>query len=1263
MIYITFDTNIWIYSLSDSWKTENELDYLEYWLETGKVKVLLPEIIKAEWYRNRDENVKDRKKALYDFFNMAKDILPSAFYQEYATPDARNKIVDQQLERINQIINNADIITMSDNIPQMIVANGIDKKAPLHKKSSVADAIIIYSLFEYVEKHPYNQYYFVTNNTEDFYIKENKKYTQIHPDLKLNFDKLGIQPYKEFNRLRYDLVRKFSFPDDADFESKRNQNLKKQIQNQIYNPFYENLATDVSVLFTQNKKMLDFILNEKKPTKEQVIFVLSLIDSDSDYERHFYKKASGITWFEILLKKGIFKAKNISNNTPWLPVVFLKRLTRDVSSVELSGQIVNILKELSKRCTINSALGFEIVEILIHIPSKWIPIDIFKNVPLWIQDKNDYMTAAREISEKLLPKLAQEEPQEKNQEKITSIVKHLLMLQTEDSKSDESFSFDSRYTSPIERLLDVFNDELIDIIVSACPEQVIEFLIEQLKVIYYDYPNGLSFNIQEDGQEQTVKLKVCAKTKTIELTIPDSETSIQIDEFDKKGKRQLYDIINKQLLENSYHPIIVDDKTDSLQYSLNYLIKGHSFVSSGYGIEEYESEHQSDRVEIAFVVILRKIVNQYLIKETKQGLILLKHLFVNDEYGLAVIKQICLYIIGENWHLTNDIFEKVLTSGMIDRYFYGTYYDTDLWRLINRKQLDFNTNTLDALKKITDNPPSEGKYERPEYWQLKWYSALKDIPDFAPKYSLLSEQLNLDAKHFARVGRTQFFSGERSPITIEEFSEMTNSQITSYIIQFKPDKDFASPSISGLGRVFQDTVKANPSKFSKNTESFKSLSYVYIYYMLYGFYYAWQENKEFNWETVIDFISDYTTSEQFKNGKLQAEDDLRADESWVIGIAANLLGEGIKTDEKRFNLELLPKVKKILLIFSQHLKSEPTRDNNDFIGSSLNTTSGKVLRALIDYSLCNARNRTIDKKVLWEQDIKMVFDDALKNDVVDAFTLVGMYYRQFKYFADAWVLDKMTRIQTEGERNWKAFWNGYLFSGFIPNKRNYKSYTAHYERAIEQTSGESRQYRDGLGSHIASFYSWEYESLQDNGIVAVFCEKASTTLVLNFVSYLSDQKEYPSLLSSDEKTRFENRIVELWTYLTNRFKGKRDKTEIEILSRLSRFTRLISSLNSEIVDLVLLSSPLIDKSQNLYGLIKELLRLCNTGSPKETAKHVARILKTIPVDSFSFYLNEEMPDVLVFLLENGQKEIALKFCDDRVRLGDESFNVLIDRYK
>ena len=93
MIYITFDTNILIYALDDSWVFENQIEYIEDWISKGEVSLLIPDVILEEWSKHKIEQAEVRAKDLKKFFNTASRVLPGAFYREYNNPETIKLII------------------------------------------------------------------------------------------------------------------------------------------------------------------------------------------------------------------------------------------------------------------------------------------------------------------------------------------------------------------------------------------------------------------------------------------------------------------------------------------------------------------------------------------------------------------------------------------------------------------------------------------------------------------------------------------------------------------------------------------------------------------------------------------------------------------------------------------------------------------------------------------------------------------------------------------------------------------------------------------------------------------------------------------------------------------------------------------------------------------------------------------------------------------------------------------------------------------
>lgn len=1262
MIYITFDTNIWVYLLSESWGSENALDYLEHWIDTEQIAILLPEIIRDEWAKHRVIQPKKRKEQLKEFFDLADQILPTEFFKEYSTASAIDKIIDQQLERIDAIVNKAQWIPLSESVQSRIITDGVARKAPLHKKSSVADAIIIYSLFEYAKAQANNKYFFVSNNTDDFCQKEKGRYV-IHEHLKPEFNNLGIDYYKEFNRLKYDLSTKCNLTLEDDSISRKRQGLKNKIKSQIYNPHYESLATGVSELFSQNKKMLDFILEEDVPTKEQVIVVLSLIDSDEGYERYFYGKVRGKVWFNILHQKGIFKYKNNpENNGHWNPLLFLLRLANEEREHDIIQSILDFISNVSEKSNTNNInTWYYFIQILTTIPSKYIPIEIFKYVPKWISGENRYSSVVREICSKLIPKLYNETPKRENKKKIECIVKHFLSMSLDQEKQKDDFSFDSKYSTHLDNLMRIFDEELITIIADSCAKETILLLIDKLKFIYYDYPSGVSFSIKKETEKLRVKLAINIDKNEIEVFSENGE-SFLIQKFDRKTQSSLNKALASNLVKQGFD--IDSENNEHFDYTVQSLINGRSYMFGSYGVEEYRSNHNNHRVEIAFVAILLRLLNEYIKKQPKKGLSLLNALFSKNEYQLAVVRQVCFFVIGNNWAVTQELFSEKLARGEIEKYFHNSRYNTDLGRFLKGLQQDFDSSIVDKLDEIISHPPNDTEYETAKYWQLRWYSALRKNVAFEDKHKELSKELKLDDDHFDTLGRTQVFCGERSPIEVDELLKMSNIEIIDYVTDFKPKRDFNTPSVYGLGSVLQTAVKSDPQRFSEGIHDFSSLPSIYIYHIYSGFYRAWEDRKDIHWENVITFMLQYVEDERFYANKLRIEEDNRADADWCIGIFSNLLQEGMENDGHCLDVGLLPKVKKLLMIFASHLKSENNGSNDDAVNASLNSTSGKILRALINYSLFNARKNLSNSEVKWESDVRDVFEKAFENKVIDSIVSFGIYYPQFIFLSTEWSENKLEFFQTLKGKYWKAFWSGYLFSNYIPNKEDYSKYLAHYRRAIKTDDNDERLNRGRITQHITSFYFFGYDDLNSSSLVNEFCEQANAPIISRFINYVGNQKDYLSLLKTEEeKVEFENKIITLWKFLIKRFEKQQDEEGRELLSELLDLLSLMSELNSKITELILVSSPIIANSYRLVSLLDNLLRLCNSGFSEITAKYAGKIIASLPVGSLPLYDNREVKDILVFLFENKQKDIANKFCDDKVRLGDESFSVLIDKYK
>jgi hypothetical protein len=436
MLYLTFDSNIWIYLLDDSWKEYNPLDHLEHWIDEQHIKILLPEIISIEWNKHRDKEKENRQKQIKDFFSMADDILPSAFISIHRTPENIEGIVEEQFNRIDILINTkAEIIPATPELKIKVYEWGVLKKAPMHKKSSVADTIILFSLFAFAESNPQDDYMFISNNTEDFCIKENGNHL-IHPDLQLSFKKAKIIYRKTLEHLIHDLKEKL--PVTVDLEARKRERIKNKIRDRAFNPALMASLKSAKESYLENISMMDVALKNANPTREQITWVLGLMDEDRSYQSYFLKNVNSVAWFPILKNKGLFS--HVHNPAPievdkgfhipfWEPLNYLEKLSIGIengTNSEIIDDILKIITETSQNPKDNYMTWYNLIKVLAKLPNDKISVDTLYFIPTWLEGHFSNSLQSLAICEKILPKFLNENPTTDDVIKAEVIVKHIL---------------------------------------------------------------------------------------------------------------------------------------------------------------------------------------------------------------------------------------------------------------------------------------------------------------------------------------------------------------------------------------------------------------------------------------------------------------------------------------------------------------------------------------------------------------------------------------------------------------------------------------------------------------------------------------------------------------------------------------------------------------------------------------------------------------------------------------------------------------------
>jgi hypothetical protein len=1278
MIYLTFDSNIWIYCLDESWQIENHLDYLEPWIENGQVRLLLPKMVINEWEKHENKQVEERQKKLRDFFSMAEEILPSAFYTEFKEPAVQRSIIAAQLNRAKSLIYGSDVIPEYPEVNERIILDGIAKKAPMQKKSSVADALIVFSLIQYSKLNPGNHYFFVSNNTEDFYDKTSSP-KEIHHDLKPEFDSNNIKAFTNLDHLIFFLTTTYGLKIDENVSLKKRERIRNKIKERVYNPEYDKLTESGETSYIQNLDTINFILKERIPTKEQVIFVLALADSDPSFERDFYRRLDKISWFEILRRKGVYNP--INNPVPiqekesfsipfWELLTYLEKISIQIANGqhhEVIRDILSIIKSVSQKPVKNTNTWCVFTKILTNIPNEKIPIEILDFIPIWLKESFDTAILSLELCQKLLPKFLSSEPSKEDILKAELLLRHLFKIEIFEVSNQDSYGvYSEKYYSIVYLYYlqdSLIENKLTEKISAYCSNHVITGLADNIKKL--KSPKGINFSLKLNNNAYDVKAKL--ETENIILDIFDSKNPelkighSLIENFESMSVEQIRKAVIKSLKGFGLEYESNQDNTLNLNMLMNAITNGTYYSIIDNAISKLDDPYYgSENLIDVFSLIFRDLVNQRIKQNEQEGILLLKTLSVHSYYHFPFFKRIVLYVIGENWLVCKKLFWEIVEDNDPMHIFSNSIFEKDLYEMLNKNQEFFCDKEIEGLEKIIGNGPQDERDDRDtayeNYWRLRWFSALRNISPFSNYYQILSESENITNEYYENLNgitvRTPSVSNNVSDIL-----QKSNQEIIDLIKKHSIDNIDGS-TIEDLSNLFMTVVKRQPEKISDEIELFKDIPYAFAIDIADGIREAWKDKKLFDWERVLKFFKDYISSEKYLSGQLRSNSDgWGPNQAWVTGSIGQLLTEGMQSDTNAFDLSLLPIAKDILKILIPRLKASDDflKTYMDYPTYTLNSVAGKIIRALLDYSLRRARNvEPLRDIVKWEEDIKILLEETFKKGILDGYILTGMYFHQFYYLDKDWIAKRVKENFQLEDNYWLAFFSGFAFTNPPFNKDLYELFYPHYERAIKSNIHYNSHYNHGIIQHIVAFYFWDFEDLQSEGLLMLLIKVRDHDNMVKLINFLWQQESSLKNLRLTKADSIELKILNIWELLAANYQDAKSEEEHKVLSALSNLLIFIPELNDRYTNLVLQSCESIEKHFQTHYLIENLITLKERGDQSETARHIATILNAIEFKSyFSSTDDNDIKELVTFLYQNGQKAQADDFCNKMTRKGND----------
>ncbi len=671
-----------------------------------------------------------------------------------------------------------------------------------------------------------------------------------------------------------------------------------------------------------------------------------------------------------------------------------------------------------------------------NLPNEKIPLDTLNFIPIWLKGKFNTILESSELCENLLSKFLSDNVIKENIEKAELILQNLFSIEKIEMIKESAWGVETEsYRSRVymHSLTDnLINRKLNTKIATYCSEKVIIDLAEKIKVLRFDFPRGITFSLVLKGLEFSINSVINEENLYIEIFDRENEDKTIgkgiINQFENLTEEQTKDAIVTILKEFGIEYEKNKDNEYDFRMFTNALTNGSHYYFPDDSISKFNEHYSGDRVVEAFSQIFVDLLNNKAKLNKEVGYSLLKLFVYNNKYRLPFFRKVVLFLIGENWELYKNLFWEIIGENDPMILFSNPHYYNDLYELLNNNQKLMNHEEIATLERIISFGSQDKEDQRDsksiKFWQLRWYSALRNNLQFIHKYEALSQELNLTYENYQNLGVISLVDAPESPLNIEKIIQMESKDV-DYIYNFKPKDRWDNPSISGLSSILGKAVEREPQKFSNELEVFKDVYFIYAYHIADGFKEAWKNKKTFNWKNVLSFYRDYITDARFYTDEFKIESDSwNATTDWVIGSVGDLLAEGMRSDANAFDLSHLPEVKDILKTLVERLypSKELKETNINYATYSLNSTGGKTLRTLLDYSLRRARTlKAEDNLPRWEEDIKIVFEGTFSRGIIDGFILTGWYFQQFYYLDKKWIINKVKEFSHLQDKEWNAF--------------------------------------------------------------------------------------------------------------------------------------------------------------------------------------------------------------------------------------------------
>jgi hypothetical protein len=689
-------------------------------------------------------------------------------------------------------------------------------------------------------------------------------------------------------------------------------------------------------------------------------------------------------------------------------------------------------------------------------------------------------------------------------------------------------------------------------------------------------------------------------------------------------------------------------------------------------IEDHpQNELHKDRFPNILVRATRDLLNVLVKKDRAIANGVLEELLRRKH---PIFRRLALCVVGMNWEACSGLYQHLAGRQMFNDHDIKHEIYVLLRDNFSSLPPEERDRIIDWIELGPDRSDGE-QYNEAQlaFWRQQWLSAL--VPSGYPKVMELYEKYKAITK--VNPEHPDFSSWmeaglgpDPSPIAVDILLEKSNSEIASYLNAYKDtERKWRAPSREGLENALFEAVKSHPTKFDSDLRPFVNVPINYQLEIIRGFREAWEGKRDIAWEYVLAFCGELVSSPEFWEKSWQGMEHNYRD--IVISEVADLITEGTKDDSRAFSPDHLPTAEEILLTILAKITPRLER-SDDLLFDVLNSANGRLLTALVNYSLRVARFSATKATAKWPEKIKAEFtrrlDRSIESDPKFSLTL-GRYLPNLYYLDSQWVETNINLIfPKEIEEHWQAAMEGYLLGGRVYSHiYDLMSKNRHYEKAIG-TEFRNKGVRKHLIHHLCIGYLLEKESIGDKSSPFRECiDQWNMENIEEMISFFWAQREY--LLDKEGSSSQANqlelaskqkaRILDFWRVVYGLLCTRVGSSEGEqkVASDLTRLSCYLDALDAETLNWLTFSAKYVDKNFNSSFFIEYLLRLCDPNPHEVGSVYIEMLNSTTPM-----YDQKHIKSIVTKLYKQGETAAANRISNIYGSRGIEFLRDIYEHY-